>query len=87
MNKKSEEYAQSLMGHKVVKESGKPFKSRNKINTVQSITTNPKTGLPAFTFIEDESIVDAHQCIDFNESDLPCLICEEQGCTGGCVDS
>jgi hypothetical protein len=87
INKKSQEYAESLIGNPVIKESGKPFKSRNKINTVKGVTINPHTSLPALVFNEDDSIVDAHQCINFNESDEPCLICEEKEFRGGCVDS
>jgi hypothetical protein len=48
----------------VIKKSGKPFKSGNKINTVTGETINlqdPKKRL-AFTFLEDDSIVSCHQC-------------------------
>lgn len=48
------------IGQKVYKRrSGKPFKSGNKENTVKSFTINPNTMKFAFTFEEDESIVDA----------------------------
>ncbi len=50
------------IGQQVYKTSGKPFKSKEKYNTVSGITTNPHTGRQAFTFEEDESVVDAHQC-------------------------
>lgn len=40
----------------------KPFKSGLKVNTVKGETVNPYTGLPAYTFYEDDSIVDKHIC-------------------------
>ena len=40
----------------------KPFKSGLKINTVTGITTHPITGRDAFTFQEDESIVECRIC-------------------------
>lgn len=43
---------------KVEKKSGKPFKSKLKVNTVKGTTINPNTGKAAYTFIEDDSIVD-----------------------------
>jgi len=45
-------------GTKVVKKSKKPFKSSLKVNTVKDITLNPHTQNPAFSFVEDDSIVD-----------------------------
>jgi hypothetical protein len=48
-------------GVRVYKKSGKPFKSGHKINTVKGLTCNPNTDLLAYTFIEDESIVDCKQ--------------------------
>lgn len=48
---------------KVRKKSGKPFKSRNKTNTVKGTTTNPHTGKPAFIFFEDDSVVDQDKCV------------------------
>ena len=47
---------------KVKKWSRKPFKSGEKINTVVSETINPYTGKPAYTFLEDNSIVDQDSC-------------------------
>jgi hypothetical protein len=44
----------------------KPFKSGNHHNTVRSLTTNPHTGKPAFTFVEDDSVVDCHCCAIFS---------------------
>lgn len=46
------------IGDKVYKVSGKPFKSRNKVNTVKEFTTNKYTNKPACTFFEDDSAVD-----------------------------
>ena len=54
---------QSYVGKKVKKESGKPFKSTFLINTVKDVVINPNTNNKAFSFIEDESLVDCHQCI------------------------
>jgi hypothetical protein len=51
------------LGDKVQKKSRKPFKSGKKINTVKHITTNPYSNRTAFSFDEDDSIVDAYQCI------------------------
>ena len=53
---------------KVRKRSGKPFKSGEKINTVKGETTNPNTGKPAYTFYEDDSIVDQQICKEVHES-------------------
>lgn len=49
------------VGDKVIKKSGKPFKSKNKTNTIKSITINPYSNQHAFTFNEDSSIVDIIQ--------------------------
>lgn len=51
-----------VIGEEVRKRSKKPFKSGNIINTVFGVTTNPFTNKVAFTFYEDDSIVDVHQC-------------------------
>ena len=48
-------------GVRVEKLSGKPFKSGHKINTVKGLTYNPHSGELAYTFIDDESMVDCHQ--------------------------
>ena len=50
------------IGLQVFKNSKKPFKSKNVYNTVKAITVNPYTKLAAFTFEEDESIVDCYIC-------------------------
>jgi hypothetical protein len=51
------------VGLKVEKKSHKPFKSGKIINTIKGITINNNTGKVAYTFFEDDSVVDAHQCI------------------------
>jgi hypothetical protein len=53
------------IGKKVYKPSGKPFKSGEKVNTIKGITINPHTDEPAYTFLEDESIVDARSVEEF----------------------
>lgn len=45
----------------------KPFKSGLKVNTVKGITTNPHTNKSAFTFEEDNSLVDCHACKIVNQ--------------------
>jgi hypothetical protein len=47
---------------RVCKPSGKPFKSGHKINTVAGMAVNPNTGKPAYTFVEDDSVVDIRTC-------------------------
>ena len=49
------------LGQKVVKTSGKPFKSGLKTNTVRSITFG-YANKPGFKFEEDDSIVEAFRC-------------------------
>ena len=53
---------ESAIGQQVFKRSNKPFKSKDVYNTVKAVTVNPHTKLTAFTFEEDDSIVDAHIC-------------------------
>jgi hypothetical protein len=58
----------SWIGKKVQKSgirknvSPKPFKSGLKVNTVKSLTTNPHINKPAFTFEEDDSVVNCETC-------------------------
>lgn len=40
----------------------KPFKSGLRVNTVKGMTTNPHTGKMAYTFYEDDSIVNCDKC-------------------------
>lgn len=56
-------------GTKVVKFSGKPFKSGEHVNTVKDVIEHPNKidpetgkGVPAYTFYEDESIVECARC-------------------------
>lgn len=46
------------IGDRVVKKSGKPFKSGLKIGTVLEIIPNPYTGKPGVRIKEDNSIVE-----------------------------
>lgn len=57
------------VGTKVFKLSGKPFKSGFVVNTVKGVVEHPNkidpetnTGVPAYTFFEDDSIVEASAC-------------------------
>lgn len=54
------------MNDKVIKKSGKSFKSGLYSNTVESVVTNPKTGRIGFSFIEDDSIVDCRKLLVVN---------------------
>ena len=60
---------EQVIGHKVwknpkttTKTSPCPFKSGFQINTVKAVVTSPYTGNEAFTFEEDDSIVDCKIC-------------------------
>jgi hypothetical protein len=72
-------HPEDAIGKQVFKPSGKPFKSGKKVNTANSLTINPNTGRKAFTFIEDDSIVDVCQCELVSHSNLAsiCLKLEE----------
>jgi len=61
---------QSFIGMKIVKKSKHPFKSGFKINTVKGLTINSYTQRLAFTFDEDESIVDCAKCKLSTEEDI-----------------
>jgi hypothetical protein len=50
------------VGKQIVKRSKKPFKSTLKIGTVKSLDINPNTNKQAFSFLEDDSLVDCQQC-------------------------
>lgn len=52
----------NIIHSKVEKHSGKPFKSTLKTNTIKSILKNPNSGNPAFSFNEDDSVVDIEMC-------------------------
>jgi len=52
------------VGRKVYKPSGKKFKSRLAENTVKAVVDHPViSNLPAFTFHEDNSVVEARRCM------------------------
>ena len=53
---------QEFIGKTVVKISGKPFKSGRKVNTVKEVTINPNSQKPAFSFVEDSSVVNIVSC-------------------------
>lgn len=68
MNKKSEVSPLQIdysikPGDKVKKRSNKPFKSGVIINTVKGLVEHQQLKIPAFTFEEDDSIVEARRCI------------------------
>jgi len=44
------------------KTMGKPFKSGLMINTVKDVINHPILNIPAYTFHEDESYVEARRC-------------------------
>jgi len=57
------------IGHKVWKNAKKtskfapkPFKSNLKVNTVKGVVVHPVTGRDAFTFVEDDSVVECRIC-------------------------
>ena len=50
------------IGKLVVKRSGKPFKSGLKTATVKDVVQSPYTEEEAYTFIEDDSIVNCCMC-------------------------
>jgi len=54
-------------GLKVKKDTGKPFKSTFKVNTVKSEIIHPITGRPAYTFYEDDSYVEVRMCREYIE--------------------
>lgn len=64
------------VGTQVVKFSGKPFKSGLKINTIKAVVESPYkidketgNGVPAYTFEEDESVVDACYVTAYKETE------------------
>jgi hypothetical protein len=50
-------------GTKVIKLSHKPFKSGSVVNNVKEVVTHVQTGLPGYTFIEDDSVVECRRVI------------------------
>ena len=58
----------TIIGKKVAKYSRKPFKSKEKINTVSGFIMHPELpGQWAFTFLEDDSYVAVAQCFIIEE--------------------
>lgn len=53
---------QSLIGTKVVKISGKPFKSGEKVGTVDGFIDHPTTGRLCFLMLEDGTHVECSRC-------------------------
>lgn len=58
------------IGQKVRKTSGrsnqltsKPFKSGNRTNTVKELVNHSQLNVPAFTFVEDDSVVECRRCL------------------------
>lgn len=51
------------VGKQVSKVSRKPFKSKEKLNTVKGLITHPITGHMAFTFVEDGSFVECYRTL------------------------
>jgi hypothetical protein len=55
------------IGQKVIKKSGKPFKSGLKTNIVKSMVPHPfKENSTAYAFYEDDSYVSVELCIVMN---------------------
>lgn len=52
-------------GTKVVKISRRPFKSGEKIATVKELTVNPYTDREAYSFEEDDSVVEVRMCKEY----------------------
>ena len=51
------------IGIQVIKKSGKPFKSKLKVNTISGYMVHPVTGRDCYLFIEDETYVECKQCV------------------------
>jgi len=74
------EYSENI-GKKVAKlASGKPFKSRLKVNTVKGIIEHPILEISAYTFEEDESYVECRRCTVVDEETIQRLQLEKQPC-------
>lgn len=52
----------AMVGQKVIKRSGKPFKSGNKVGTVQCVSAHDHTTYLAFRMVEDGSLVECFRC-------------------------
>lgn len=53
------------VGKRVVKKSKKPFKSGHRIATVKEVTINPFSDKIAFSFLEDDSVVNCELCREY----------------------
>lgn len=51
------------IGKLVKKKTNKPFKSQSRINTIKDVILHPRLGIPAYTFVEDDSYVDCNVCV------------------------
>jgi hypothetical protein len=56
------EGAKMNIGQKVKKRSSKPFKSTFQVNTIKDVIVHPHLQIPAYTFEEDDSYVEARIC-------------------------
>lgn len=54
---------ENMIGNKVEKTSGKPFKSGQKYATVTGVVIHPVMKNLAYTFKEDTSVVECHRCV------------------------
>lgn len=41
----------------------KPFKSGLRFNTVKGVVNHPVLSIPAYTFVEDDTIVECQRCV------------------------
>ncbi len=67
MSKKVDKFEHSndwenWVGLQIIKRSGKPFKSGEKVGIVESVEINPNSDKKAFRMKEDQTLVDCHQC-------------------------
>jgi hypothetical protein len=51
-----------MIGKRVFKHSGKPFKSKQELATVSGVVTHPITQRHAFTFSDCDGVVECHKC-------------------------
>lgn len=58
----------AMVGKRVRKLSPKPFKSGSKVNTVKAVVPHPVLNILAFTFEEDDSIVECRRCVIVKET-------------------
>ena len=48
----------------------KPFKSKNRVNTIKGVITHPELGIPAYVFEEDDSYVECRRCKILNYTEI-----------------